>query len=159
MKERTIYHGLMIYYLKEKSRLFEQVTGIKLITDIDLREINDWSINKIKKVFDNICDSDKVGDKKACPWCVYYYNKCSKCGYGRRHGTCINDRTSINFESIYGKIHTRLLDLDLIEYTYGICRYDKIILLIDHVKQCYRKISDEGFLYSDLFYLESFIAK
>lgn len=144
MLEKSIYHGLLIYYLKEKSRILEEDIGISEIETIDIKEINGWSISKIKNYFNALSNRFMITDSISSPWCYYYRigGSCDTCKYGKRHGQCIN-----NPGSTYGKILNKLREYG----TDGIMRHYKIVDLIYDVIKYYNDISTKKFSYYNIF--------
>jgi hypothetical protein len=157
MLGKSIYHGLLVYYLKEKSRLIEEKTGIVFIYDEDIEEVMKWSSSKIKQFFDNNDMyvrnpkyADHISDMRSCPWCRfhigYIYNdyNCKWCGYGKRHGKC-GSRLKV---TTYGEVLKILQEKNIVDN--GICEDKDLKNLCNRVKEFYSKISVKGFSYEDL---------
>jgi len=160
MLKKSIYHRqLLIYYLKEKSRLIEEKTGIRFIYDEDIEEVKKWTSTKIKKFFDNnnmfVNGSETISDMRACPWCYYYYThygyiNCKWCGYGKRHGKC----TSSKDTNTYREVTKKMIERGFIEEE-GICTDKDIEKLITDIKELYNRILGNNLSREDLYKLEN----
>jgi len=161
MKEKSFLHGLLIYYLKEKSKIIEENTGLSLIIKEDIDEVNTWSLNKVKKFFDFISGLDEYGDFDICPWCFYYFNNksiysvCKRCEYGKRHIKCIYVSIFLNIirtnpKSNYSLILNKLIDNHIIKTREGMSSMSKMKDLLGFVKSVYRKFSDDLISYEEI---------
>jgi len=160
MKEKSIYHGLLIYYLREKSRIVENHINIQLILDDDIYKINKWTTDRVKHYLDVMSSLGSLGDAYLCPWCIYYnIGKrgkaiCKGCGYGERYGKCIilKDRMTfptLNENSRYGQIVSK------IKSKYGVVStiraLPEIPLLVQSIKNIYSDLLDGILSYEDMF--------
>lgn len=61
-------------------------------TTEDLEEINSWDEEASNNIIDELQKDGWTSDFNNCPFCLLYKkirkNKCSSCGWGRRHGRC-----------------------------------------------------------------------
>lgn len=85
MRTLTIYHRLLIYFLKRKNTILESHTGITYILKSDLSNAADFSKEQVINFLNGLCAAN---DKVCCPWCVILENNCRECGYGFQHGRC-----------------------------------------------------------------------
>ena len=146
-KPIPILNVLLVFYLKEKSRIVEELTGIALVNEKDIKEVCTWSEEMIHKFFRGLDVVISGSDKDICPWCTHFYGDgkrlCITCCYGRRHGNCIehlygNPFTDIglNYESDYGKIINKLQG----NHHNSISNIERIKDLVKDVQSVYENI-------------------
>lgn len=148
MKEQSILHGLVLFFLREKNRIIKENCGIDMFNDGDYDEVCHWPEEKVLDFLLNLKEERFSSDTSICPWCVFYHtlkrDTCTGCEYMERHGQCItifdNHGGSvsilINPESTYGKI-----TIELKRKHFGsIARDDEIQNLVELTIEIFDKI-------------------
>jgi len=106
---------ITILRLKEELLVKYGISDYFYISHKDFGEVNSWTSEFCKTVIDRMRkslknNSSRIADTNICPWCVMYLQRdsqyiidgvekasaysCSGCGYGNRHGNCIQDEGS-----------------------------------------------------------------
>jgi hypothetical protein len=148
MKEKSIYHGLLIYFLEEKNKIIKERTGISLVENLDMEEVRNWELYKVLKFFNNMTTIGWHSDIELCPWCANHYNDstdCRDCGYGFRHGHCIVSG-KINPGSNYGRIIEAFGGYD--SSLYNVTHIQVVAM---YVRNLYKDISSGVMPYSEIF--------
>ena len=95
------YRAMLIKFMESKNQILKDLTGIDLISPIDIAEIAEWPENKCGSILDDLSAS---GDAQCCPWCLV--SACQACGYGIRNGYCYG--TYMSAENPYVQISRKL---------------------------------------------------
>ena len=109
MRILTVWHRLLIFYIKRKNEIIENLTGITYVGKEDIEDIKTWSKADVKKALSIIGHTDKDGDD--CPWCSVYGKlfNCSitkddglsySCTYAKRHGWCREDNNGSTYRRL-----------------------------------------------------------
>lgn len=126
----TNVYDILLFFVKEQSKVLEEKTGIKDIEDEDIKEIYTWDVNIIDKFLRNLCDDHILDDVTISPWCCKHISNCRMCSYGKRHGKCGHGH---NESSTYGKI------LIALEYN-ELNSLEEIQNIISSVQESYRNL-------------------
>lgn len=89
---------LIINFCRKKDAILFRLTGIHLFNEKDYKEILKWDTRGCSEMRLNA-----GSDLDCCPWCVYYGEDCLDCGFGLRHGDCMD-----NDDSHYGCVCLKL---------------------------------------------------
>lgn len=84
----------IIRFMEGKQRALEAVLGeANYFNALDRRELSGWSEDSVERVWRVLDRNSKksriISDTDFCPWCIR--TVCSDCGYGRRHGICVEE--------------------------------------------------------------------
>lgn len=141
-KELTIFHKLLIFYLKRKNELVKDLTGLSYVYVADLREAESWGLLIVTKVLYRIGGTN---DSQNCPWCIIHHNNCNGCQYGKRHGRCILS-TDNSKPTRYKNIVRRLIKRNYINANNeGICSVRNIKKFNNEVNTTYKILQEGGF--------------
>lgn len=109
------YREKIQQFLVMKNEVVMDETGINLITMEDLADIENWSEEICKDIWEKMKFKStylNLDDCDICPWCHYTgfiknrsYYSCTQCAYGKRNGVCVN------YDSLYEQIRVAL-DMD-----------------------------------------------
>ena len=126
MRILTVWHRLLILFLKRKNEILQTLTGITYVSDVDMEEVKTWSKADVKKVLDNMTTN---GDRYSCPWCIINDYKtdyeCVCCSYGTRNQICAV------YTSTYKRILKYMESNGLNSSSAGICSNQDIKYLIE----------------------------
>jgi len=121
-----MYKELLLDFMRMKSIIVESFTSIPCFTELDYEEVKKWPESICKSLFIDFGH----GDVWSCPWCLLT-DVCKFCGYGKRHGICIDE-----YDSLY---QHQLRNVEMIGYTH-ISSLPGMSELIELTLKEYRKL-------------------
>jgi hypothetical protein len=76
--------------MRKKNAIIRKHTRLLIATKADMEELESWSESE----YGFIAGCISFSPTSMCPWCIKerkkYTEPCSECGYGKRHGKCID---------------------------------------------------------------------
>ena len=141
MKVLTVWHKLLIYFIRQKNEILRNITGITYVSRDDIMELATWSKTDVIKVLDNLSSEADICN---CPWCILYRDvksKCKNCEYGKRNVWCESPDRMGNYRKILTNLRERKIIGEtnpLTKQPEGLTNVRSIVALTDNVKFTYR---------------------
>ena len=104
MKVLSVWHRLLIYFIRQKNVILKDLTDITYVSGEDIKELASWPKEDVIKVLDRL---NAAADISNCPWCILHRDKarhCPDCGYGKRNEWCESPNRSGNYKKIINKL-------------------------------------------------------
>lgn len=100
----------IVRFLECKQELIEDLTELQYITEEDLLEVITWDTGFCDSYIEALLPPSPLLSPTSCPWCEKWKVVCSSCGYGRRHGECLE--AGSDYQKIISEMGDRKHDLD-----------------------------------------------
>ena len=100
------YKEKLIKFVEAKNQFIISKIGLPYADKKDFKDIRKWKEEDCKYIYKDIKHIINNGVAVSftigtCPWCLKYIMNCDKCGYGKRHGKCLDKYSLFNtYESI-----------------------------------------------------------